>query len=104
MVFIQLGSALICPKLKVLGTELKVCPARSIFVEDRAKGLSRKVSDFNRFEVGLGDAAVRAGPTLGHVSPAGAWRDAVFGATGGLVIDEAANDAKISFHESSSVD
>jgi hypothetical protein len=82
----------------MLRTELKICPARSIFVEDRAKDLSRKVSDFNHFKVGLGDAAVGASPIFGHVGPSGAWGDAVFGVASGLIVDEAANDANICFH------
>lgn len=50
-------------------------------------------SDFLHIEIILGHAAIRAGPGIGHVFPAGAGGDAVFGQTGRLVIDEAADDA-----------
>src|SRR5450830_1328110 len=57
------------------------------------------VLNLYRLKVGLGDAAVRAGPGVGHIRPARAGGDAIFRATRGLVINIAANDAKVGFHE-----
>jgi hypothetical protein len=49
--------------------------------------------EFNHFEVVLGDAAVRAGPGVGDIFPAGTGFQALIGESFGLVIDEAADDA-----------
>jgi hypothetical protein len=54
--------------------------------------------DFYWLEVGFGHAAIRARPSFWHVRPAGARRNAVFRATGGFVVNKAANNAKVCLH------
>jgi len=46
-------------------------------------------------EVILGDTAIGAHPIVGHVVPARAGRNAFFGQTGCLVVDEAAHDTHV---------
>jgi hypothetical protein len=50
-------------------------------------------SDRRHLEIGLGHAAIGAGPGVGDVFPAGAWGDALVRQSFGLVVDIAANDA-----------
>jgi hypothetical protein len=59
--------------------------------------------DLHGFKVGFGYAAVRALPSLGYVGPKGAGGNAVFRATRGFVVNEAANDANIGFHGNLSI-
>jgi uncharacterized membrane protein len=54
--------------------------------------------DRHHFKVGLGHAAVRTGPGLGHIGPQGSGGEAVFGAASGLVVHKATHDADIGFH------
>jgi hypothetical protein len=56
-----------------------------------------KCSEFDQFEIRLAHATLWAGPLLGDIGPQGARRNAFFWSAGGLVVDEAANNAEIRF-------
>jgi hypothetical protein len=53
------------------------------------------VSDLDHFEIGLGNAAVRAFPIVRDIVPARAGRDAFFRHADIFVIDKTANNALV---------
>lgn len=55
--------------------------------------MREKQLSVHQLEVVLADAAIRAGPRIGHVFKARAWRDAVLRQAQRLVINETADNA-----------
>ena len=55
---------------------------------------ARTISELQRLEIELGDAALGAVPVVGDIGQARAWREAVLGIAKRLVIDIAAHLAQ----------